>query len=167
MLWLACVGLTDAYVHARVDLIGYATMAEQLSDWCNKMYPNSMVDRITNTVYAEDLLGGGSLEDGGGVKTKVTLSDNGRIASQKDYRFFLLRHTSLLDSMLYSDYVYTRLQINTKKGEQKFMEMLAKMGLPLDECRQPFCFMKPTLRRRLKEKLNTYAEVRVVLCVEI
>jgi cell division control protein 45 len=150
-------------------------MAEQLSDWCNKMYPNSMVDRITNTVYAEDLLGGSGLDDNingggggrGGVKTKVALSDNGRIASQKDYRFFLLRHTSLLDSMLYSDYVYTRLQINTKKGEQKFMEMLAKMGLPLDECRQPFCFMKPTLRRRLKEKLNTYAEVRLSLSLSL
>jgi len=36
--------------------------------------------------------------------------------------------------------------------------MLAKMGYPLDECRQPFPFMRPSLRRRLKEKLGTHAQ---------
>jgi cell division control protein 45 len=157
LLWLACVGVTDAYLHARLDKCGWAKIAHSLTDSCKKLFPNTMLDRAINTVYAEDLIHGTCSDQ---RKTKITLSENGRIVSEKDFRFFLLRHTSLLDAMLYSEYVYTKLQINTKKGEQKFMEMLAKMGYPLDECRQPYAFMKPNLRRRLKEKLTAYSQVR-------
>ena len=158
LLWLACVGVTDAYLHARLDMIGYAKLARELSGLAGKLYPNQAFDRALNTVYAEDLAGSGS--GGGNAKTKIALSENGRIFSEKDFRFFLLRHGSLLDSMQYSDYVCTRLQLYTKKGEQTLLEMLAKMGYPLDECKQPFPFMRPSLRRRLKEKLGTHAKVR-------
>jgi len=157
LLWLACVGVTDAYLHARLDLIGYAKLAKELSDFCLKLYPNNVFDRALNTVYAEDLVGQGGNSDQQTNKTKIALSENGRIFSEKDFRFFMLRHSSLLDSMQYSDYVCTRLRVYTKKGERQLMEMLAKMGYPLDECRQPFPFMRPSLRRRLKEKLGTHA----------
>ena len=166
LLWLACVGVTDAYLHARLDLIGYAKLAKELGDLCNKLFPNSVFDRALNTVYAEDLVGkktgllrNNSTSSDHQNKTKIALSEYGRIFSEKDFRFFMLRHSSLLDSMQYSEYVCTRLQVYTKKGEQKLMEMLAKMGYPLDECRQPFPFMRPSLRRRLKEKLGTHAQV--------
>jgi hypothetical protein len=94
--------------------------------------------------------------------TKIKFSDNGRILAENDYRFFLMRHSSLLDSMLYSEYVYSKLQMNTKKGQQRFMEMLAKMGLPLDECRQPYRFMKTSLLSRLKTEFENYADVSCV-----
>jgi CDC45-like protein len=32
------------------------------------------------------------------------------------------------------------------------------MGYPLDQCHQPFAFMKPSLRRQLQDKLREYAE---------
>jgi len=160
LLWLACVGVTDAYLHARLDLTGYAILAKELSDLCVKLFPNNMYDRALNTVYAEDLVGKNNNGRGSNDqnKTKIALSENGRIFSEKDFRFFMLRHSSLLDSMQYSEYVCTRLQVYTKKGEQQLMEMLAKMGYPLDECRQPFPFMRPNLRRRLKEKLGIHAQ---------
>ncbi|OEU16626.1 CDC45-like protein, partial [Fragilariopsis cylindrus CCMP1102] len=162
LLWLACVGVTDAYLHSRLDMVGYAALAQKLSDLCVKLFPNNMYDRALNTVYAEDLIGknNNNINNNNNSdqnKTKIALSENGRIFSEKDFRFFMLRHSNLLDSMQYSEYVCTRLQVYTKRGEQQLMEMLAKMGYPLDECRQPFPFMKPNLRRRLKEKLGTHA----------
>jgi cell division control protein 45 len=165
LLWLACVGVTDAYLHARLDLIGYARLAGELTETCRKLYPSGVFDRALTTVYAEDLVGGGSHRGARGTggnatsQTKIALSENGRIFSEKDFRFFMLRHSSLLDSMQYSDYVCTKLQLYTKKGEQRLLEMLARMGYPLDECKQPFAFMRPSLRRRLKDKLGTHAKV--------
>lgn len=153
LLWLACVGVTDAYLHARVDMIGYAEMAMGLRQSCLKLFPTDMYERAINTVYAEDLSG-----KSGGDRTKITFSDNGRIVAEKDYRFFLLRHSSLLDSMIHSDFVSTKLQVWTKKGMHKLQELLAKMGYPLEECKQPFAFMKPYLRRRLHEKIMEYSE---------
>lgn len=157
LLWLACVGVTDAYLHSRLDLSGYASLASDLRRMCQALYPNDMYERTMNTVYAEDLIEPASR--GGEGRTKITFSDNGRIFAQDDYRFFLLRHSSLLESMVQSDYVSTKLQVWTKKGQQRLMEMLAKMGYPLDECRQPFVFMKPSLRRRLKDKISYHAAV--------
>ena len=168
LLWLACVGVTDAYLHSRLDMVGYAALAQKLSDLCVKLFPNNMYDRALNTVYAEDLIGknNNNINNNNNSdqnKTKIALSENGRIFSEKDFRFFMLRHSNLLDSMQYSEYVCTRLQVYTKRGEQQLMEMLAKMGYPLDECRQPFPFMKPNLRRRLKEKLGTHAPVSLYI----
>jgi len=162
LLWLACVGVTDAYLHSRLDMTGYAFLASELRHKCQQVYPDNRYERTINYVYAEDLIGGDDGSGGGGnggdVRTKITFSENGRIYAQDDYRFFLLRHSSLLESMVQSDYVSTKLQVWTKKGQQRLMEMLAKMGYPLDECKQPFVFMKPSLRRRLKDKISDNAE---------
>ena len=54
--------------------------------------------------------------------------------------------------MVYSNYVSTKMQLWTSRGVQNLQELLAKMGCPLEECRQPFPFMKPALRRTLREK---------------
>lgn len=156
LLWLACVGVTDAYLHARLDVTGFTALAIKLREYCSRLFPNDMYERAVNTVYAEDLSGNASGTD----RTKITFSNNGRIIAEQDFRFFLLRHSSLLESMVHSDYVSTKLQIWSKPGMQRLQELLAKMGYPLDECQQPFAFMKPTLRRRLREKINAHAEVR-------
>eukprot|EP00934_Nitzschia_sp_Nitz4_P004497 Nitzschia sp. Nitz4//scaffold76_size158648//89748//92025//NITZ4_002553-RA/size158648-processed-gene-0.241-mRNA-1//1//CDS//3329557866//4487//frame0 len=154
LLWLACVGVTDAYLHTRIDMTGYAELAMGLRQSCLKLYPSDLYERAVNTVYAEDLAGRGEKEG----KTKITLSDNGRIVAEKDYRFFLLRHSSLFDSMVHSEYISTKMQVWTKNGMHKLQELLAKMGYPLEECRQPFAYMKPNLRRRLHEKIMSHAE---------
>ena len=157
LLWLACVGVTDAYLRARLDVAGFSTLALDLKRYCLRLFPNDMYERAINTVYAEDLTGGRGDQQN---KTKITFSDNGRILAEKDYRFFLLRHSSLFDSMVHSDYISTKMQIWTKSGMHKLQELLAKMGYPLEECQQPFPFMKPNLRRRLHEQIGLHAEVR-------
>lgn len=156
LLWLACVGLTDAYMHSRVDLTGYAALSMELKQSCTKLFPNDNFTR--NHVVAEDLAG--TAMTPGYRGTQVSLREAGRILTDQDYRFFLLRHTSLLDSMIHSPYVSTKLQLWTSHGMQQLQELLAKMGFPLDECRQPYAFMNPKFRRQLKEKMSEYAPVR-------
>ena len=95
--------------------------------------------------------------DNSNTLTKIGFSGNGTILAETDYRFFLLRHTSLWQAMLWSDYCSTRLQLSTARGLHKLQELLAQMGLPLTECHQPFVFMKPALRRKLTPKLREHA----------
>jgi cell division control protein 45 len=156
MLWLACVGVTDAYIHARLDFAGYSAMALELREICMGLFPNDDFSRVSNTVYSEQLRAPG--RNGSSSLTRINFSSNGRILAEQDFRFFLLRHTSLYDAMAQSDYISTKFQLQTSKGKHKLQEMLAKMGFPLDECHQPFAFMKPSLRRQLQDKLREYAD---------
>jgi cell division control protein 45 len=187
LLWLACVGVTDAYLHARVDVAGYSALAIDLRSDCHRLFPNDMYSRVGNAVYAEHLTTGNAHDENnpddlyrnnsnnkssnnhntniassnnpqGQTLTKIGFSENGRVLSETDFRFFLLRHTSLLDAMIYSDFIATRFQLSTSQGMHKLQELLAKMGYPLEECKQPFAFMKPSLRRRLQSQIREHAE---------
>ena len=40
LLWLACVGVTDAYLHARLDLSGYTALTMELRRLCLRLFPN-------------------------------------------------------------------------------------------------------------------------------
>lgn len=155
LLWLACVGVTDAYLHSRLDVSGYSTLAIQLRSHVNRLFPNDDFERVTNTVYAEQL--DASLANDN-TFTRIGFSGNGRILTESDFRFFLLRHFSLLEGMVYSDYISTRFQLSTAKGMHRLQELLAKMGFPLTECQQPFTYMNPKLRRQLQAKFSTHAE---------
>jgi cell division control protein 45 len=162
LLWLACIGVTDAYLHARLDVSGYTTLAMQLREYAGRLFPNDTYHRVSNAVYAEHLLGDSGSKQGLSQKssslTKIGFSGNGCILAETDFRFFLLRHTSLFDAMVYSDFVSTRFQLSTTRGMHKLQELLAKMGYPLEECHQQFAFMKPTLRRQLQKKIRDHAE---------
>jgi cell division control protein 45 len=158
LLWLACVGITDAYLHSRLDVSGYTALAMDLRGYCNRLFPNDMFHRAGNAVYAEHLTGGANGRPDSQQLTKIGFSDNGRILSETDFRFFLLRHTSLFDAMVYSDYISTKFQLSTSRGMHKLQEMLAKMGYPLEECHQPYAFMKPSLRRILQKQMRDHTE---------
>jgi cell division control protein 45 len=171
LLWLACVGVTDAYLHGRLDVSGYSALTVDLKRHVGRLFPNELVDRAGRAVYAEDLergfdiSGGGGDTAGGGAMTQISLSENGRILSQPEYKFMLLRHTTLWESILHSNFVASKLQVWKQTGRQRLMELLAKMGFPLDQCRQPWAFVGTGMRRRLSERLEECTEVSVSVCV--
>ncbi len=162
ILWLACIGVTDAYLHNRLDIAGYAQLAVQLQDKIEMVYPDMssddrMHERVANTVHAEELYEKDSYN---GPMTQVGFSENGKVMYQRDeFRFFLLRHTTLWDAMVLSPDLNTKMELWKTSGIQKLQEMLAKMGLPLAECQQPYAFMKPSLKRRLKFMMMEHEEV--------
>mmetsp|Transcript_6417 Transcript_6417/g.9325 ORF Transcript_6417/g.9325 Transcript_6417/m.9325 type:complete len:872 (-) Transcript_6417:111-2726(-) len=159
LLWLACIGVTDAYVHSRLDLEGYDLFSRELKRHVYRVYPDTsgdsgILERSANAFYAESLYDGTQL-----TQTKVGVSENGRILFQEEeFRFFLLRHSSLWDAMTLSPYVYTSLELWKNAGKNKLKEMLAKMGLPIVQCRQPYAFMKPGLKRRLRKMVLEHAK---------
>lgn len=173
LLWLACVGVTDAYIHGRLDVSGYSALCVDLKRHVGRLFPNEMVDRVGRAVYAEELeelsYGGNQADAAGGgmgqPMTQIGLSENGRILSQSEYKFMLLRHTSLWDSLLHSNFVASKFQVWRGEGKQKLMELLAKMGFPLDSCRQPWAFVGVGLRRRLRERIDGCTEVSQALYV--
>jgi cell division control protein 45 len=154
LLWLACVGVTDAYLHSRLDVAGYSQFAIFLRDYCNRLFPNDMYYRVGNDVYAEHLTN--IPVDHSSTRTKLTFSSTGTILSETDFRFFLLRHSSLLDGMRYSDYCASKLG-NQNTALPRIHEMLAKMGFPLADSQQPFALMKPKFRQRLRDRIRQYA----------
>ena len=170
LLWLACVGLTDAYLHGKLDVAGYSALSINMKQHVGRLFPNDVIDRAGRAVYAEELettyqeqgLYTSNNGDGGGALTRIGLSENGRILYQDEYKFMLLRHTSLWDSMLHSNFVASKLRVWKSAGRQKLMELLAKMGFPLDQCRQPWAFVGPGMKRRLAERLDDCAEVRTL-----
>ena len=160
LLWLACVGVTDAYLHGRLDVSGYSALCVDLKRHVGRLFPNEMVDRVGRAVYAEELEMSSNQADAAAGMTQIGLSENGRILSQSEYKFMLLRHTSLWDSLLHSNFVASKLQVWRAEGRQKLMELLAKMGFPLESCRQPWAFVGVGLRRNLRERIDECAEVR-------
>lgn len=163
LLWLACVGVTDAYLHARLGSSGYSMLAMELRDTCHQLFPSDDWTAARNTVYAEQLME--NEEQTPEVRdqilqkrTKIAFSKNGQIKVDEDFRFFLLRHSSLYDAMVLSDYVSTKFQVSTVAGKHRLQEMLAKMGIPLEECHQPYVFLKPSLRRQLRAKFEEYTD---------
>jgi cell division control protein 45 len=160
LLWLACVGITDAYLHGRLDVSGYSALCVDLKRHVGRLFPNEMVDRVGRAVYAEELEMSFNQADSAAGMTQIGLSENGRILSQSEYKFMLLRHTSLWDSLLHSNFVASKLQVWKTEGRQKLMELLAKMGFPLESCRQPWAFVGVNLRRNFRERIDECAEVR-------
>ena len=156
LLWLACVGVTDAYIHARLDVAGYSQFAIFLRDYCNRLFPNDMYHRVGSAVYAEHLTRGANSGENASTRTKISFAGTGRILSETDFRFFLLRHSSLLDGMRYSEYCASKWG-NHNVALPRIHELLAKMGFPLTECQQPFALMRPALRQRLRDQIREHA----------
>ena len=160
LLWLACVGVTDALLHNRLDHHGYEAFADQLSTQVHHLFPHQsdLVTKTTNSFYAESiqpsLLSSQLTHNAEEQMTLVTKCETGRISVQNnEFRFFLLRHLSLWNAMRYSNIVSSQMQLYTKSGTSKLKELLAQIGVPLAECRQPYAFLKPTLKRRIQNSL--------------
>ena len=66
---------------------------------------------------------------------------------------------SLYDSMYYSPYVASKLSTWKPRGGEKLQEMLAKIGLPLHECKQSYQFMSPQFRQKFRSLTESDSEI--------
>lgn len=69
----------------------------------------------------------------------------------------LLRHWTVLDAMSHSRYVATRLGIWKQSGKQHLMNLLAKMGMSIEQCKQQYSSMDMSLRKELFDQVTHYA----------
>ncbi|XP_039146344.1 cell division control protein 45 homolog [Dioscorea cayenensis subsp. rotundata] len=136
LLWLACVSLTDQFVHERITDLRYETAAFDLQQQINSSGNSGSITSVT-------------LKDG----TKIQTPESSRIAFEDEPRLMLLREWNLFDSMLCSSYIATKLKTWSDNGLKKLMLLLARMGFPLVECQKKFQYMSMEVKQRLKGEL--------------
>ncbi|KAF9131141.1 hypothetical protein BGW39_002171 [Mortierella sp. 14UC] len=139
LLWLAIVGLSSQYLSEQISHRDYLSIAQIYKD------------------ESERLARAGSLTDDQGAAIRSSSIDEGTIRCTEEYRFMMVRHWSLYESMYNSNYVASRLGIWREPGRQRLLALLAKMGFSLEECNQVFAHMSIELKKILKERVELVA----------
>ncbi|KAK3808531.1 MAG: CDC45 family [Benniella sp.] len=147
MLWLAIVGLTSQYIN---DQIGHAEYLDMV-----RIYKDEAVRLTPAERQRPTPLDNGIDDANRGLSTGA--SEEGAIQCTEEYRFMMVRHWSLYESMYHSNYVASRLGIWREPGRKRLLALLAKMGFSLEECNQVFAHMSIDLKRILKDRLEAVA----------
>jgi len=148
LLWYSIIGLTEQYINEKVSAVTYTALVSEAQEEVEKYNP------------VEDLEEKASQMSGSSSSADTHLREehkNGHIAFNMEYRFMLLRHWDLWNAMYHSRYVATRLGIWKEQGKQKLKNFLAKVGLPLEHCKQKFAFMHSEYKQTLQDKIQNYA----------
>ncbi|KAL9239132.1 hypothetical protein vseg_013481 [Gypsophila vaccaria] len=138
-LWLACVSLTDQFVHERLTIERYQAGVMELEQHINSLGNLEAVTSVT-------------LKDG----TRIRAPDCSRIAYEDEPRLMLLREWNLFDSMLCSSYIATKLKTWSDNGMKKLKLLLARMGFALIDCQQKFQYMSIEVKRKMKEEFERF-----------
>ncbi|KAF9122400.1 hypothetical protein BGX30_002027 [Mortierella sp. GBA39] len=139
LLWLAIVGLSSQYLSEQISHRDYLTITQTYKD------------------ESERLARAGALAEEQSGASRSSNVDDGAIRCTEEYRFMMVRHWSLYESMYNSNYVASRLGIWREPGRQRLLALLAKMGFSLEECNQVFAHMSIDLKRILKERVEMVA----------
>ncbi|KAG0002365.1 hypothetical protein BGZ80_005990, partial [Entomortierella chlamydospora] len=139
--------LTSQYINDYVGHKDYLDTVQIYKDESERLVQNGRQSRTdTPTRSDEPILGSASI-----------VSDDGVIKCTEEYRFMMVRHWSLYESMYHSNYVASRLGIWREPGRKRLQALLAKMGFSLEECNQVFAHMSIDLKRILKDRLESVA----------
>lgn len=139
LLWLACVSLTDQFVHERLTDERYQAGVMELEQHINSSGNLEAVSMVT-------------LKDG----TKIRAPESSRIAYEDEPRLMLLREWNLFDSMLCSSYIATKLKTWSDNGMKKLKLLLARMGFALVDCQQKFQYMNLEVKRKMKDEFERF-----------
>lgn len=139
LLWLACVSLTDQFVHERLTDERYQAGVMELEQHINSSGNLEAVNLVT-------------LKDG----TKIRAPNASRIAYEDEPRLMLLQEWTLFDSMLCSSYIATKLKTWSDNGMKKLKLLLARMGFALVDCQQKFQYMNLEVKRKMKDEFERF-----------
>lgn len=94
--------------------------------------------------------------------TSITVpgAQTGHIELSSDYRFFLYRHWSLYDAMFHSAFIASKFTIWNSRGKSRVNELLAEMGVSLQQCKQSYQYMNPQTRDQFRGQLQTNQVIR-------
>ncbi|KAF8533949.1 CDC45 family [Trichophaea hybrida] len=166
ILWLSIVGVCAGETYGRTISLGppRRTGGGWGADNREDQIRGILKDEVRR-LNPPDLNQTGAMSSGNanGVSGVTALQTTARSPSDTsirispEYRFMLIRHWSLYDSMLHSSYLGTKLHIWSEHGRKRLHKLLAKMGFSLSQCKQNYTHMDMDLKRSLKEKLERYA----------
>ncbi|KAF6147723.1 hypothetical protein GIB67_006696 [Kingdonia uniflora] len=139
LLWLACVSLTDQFVHERLTNERYQDGVMELEQRINDGGNLAEITSVT-------------LKDG----TKIRAPETSRIAYEDEPRLMLLREWNLFDSMQCSSYIATKLKTWSDNGLKNLKLLLAQMGFALIDCQQKFQYMNHEVKKKMKDEFDHY-----------
>ena len=125
-LWMAVVGLTDAYLHSKMSAAVYT----------------SSVARLAQRV-------GDGQAPGTSRGDVAAIFARRRLAYLHDTRFFLLRHWSPYDAIAYAPHCAARLRTWSEGGRKVLDRLFAELGVPLAEAKAPYVHMSPGAKAAL------------------
>ncbi|TKY66158.1 Cell division control protein 45-like [Spatholobus suberectus] len=137
LLWLACISLTDQFLHERLSDERYQDGVMELEQHINS---SGNLDAVTSV----------TLKDG----TKIRAPNSSRITYEDQPRLMLLQEWSLFDSMMCSSYVATKLKTWSENGMKKLKLLLARMGFAFADCQQKFQHMNVEVKRKMKNEFE-------------
>lgn len=142
LLWYAITGVTDQYLRTALSEDSYGKQLQFLKNTQERLNPNvvqkSKAESSTNSV--------------------ALVNSDGVISFESDLRFVLLRHWSVYNSMLNSDFIASRLGAWREKGRRQLELLLAKMAFPLNQCKSDYSAMDLEYRELLTVQLEKFAE---------
>lgn len=157
LLWLTIVGITSNELYGRkISSTKDTTDSREralihvLRDEVRRLNPPSL------------------LPDSGSAASQTTSTSLDTIAKgpndksirlSPEFRFMMIRHWSLYESMLHSSYLVTRLSLFKETGIKKLHKLLAKMGVSLAQCKQTYTHMDMDLKRSLREKITSVSRL--------
>ncbi|KAL5562131.1 hypothetical protein UlMin_031878 [Ulmus minor] len=139
LLWLACVSLTDQFVHERLTDERYQAGVMELEQHINSSGNLEAATSVT-------------LKDG----MKIRAPSSSRIAYEDEPRLMLLQEWNLFDSMLCSSYIATKMKTWSDNGMKKLKLLLARMGFALVDCQQKFQYMNLEVKRKMKDEFERF-----------
>ncbi|CAZ84703.1 unnamed protein product [Tuber melanosporum] len=163
LLWLAIVGLSSGEIIGRGITSGPPRKAGGLG-WVSTTREDQirgvLRDEVRRLNPPEAPPPGSSNVSGNSsssLQTTARSPSDTAIRLSPEYRFMLIRHWSLYDSMLHSSFLGTKLHIWSETGRKRLHKLLAKMGFSLSQCKQSYTHMDMDLKRSLRERLEKYA----------
>lgn len=142
LLWYAITGATDQYLRSALGEDSYGKQIQSLKNAQERLNPNVIQK---------------SKAESNSVST-VLINSDGVISFESDLRFVLLRHWSVYNSMLNSDFIASRLGAWREKGRRQLELLLAKMAFPLCQCKSDYSAMDLEYRELLTMQLEKFAE---------
>ena len=174
-LWQYIVSSTDHFLHDHLTSDQYEKLFNECRVEVSRLnqgksknpilsYYNNIkkknVSDSSNSNQNSNLLNNSKIESEVNLQIdekEIELKSNNREAKsilvEPDYRLFLYRHWNLFDSLVYSNYTVSSLNSWKEPGRKEIQKLLAFIGIPLEESKQKFLFMKNEFKQLFKEKI--------------
>lgn len=134
VLWMAILGVTEQYQRSHISEELYESICQTIRSELPNDSPSTW-----------------SVADGQGGLVQVASAETGNVFADTDYRFFMYRHMSLMESMAMSPYLAVKMDLWTgAQRESKLQDLYAKLAVPLVEVKQQYKFMDPEIKSLFK-----------------
>jgi cell division control protein 45 len=141
LLWLWAVGLADQLIHGRIERSRYEAQIQELTPFVIKYNPSPFYNFLV-------------LEDDGKQRPTEHLDVGTLCIDDHELRLMLLRHWTLYDSLIYSDYTAAKLCSWKEPGRRRLRELLAQLGIKLRLAKQDFKYVGLEVKKNLRDRIQ-------------